>query len=223
MVRSLRHELAILQTDHKQVPHRLFKRARHPFLTSPAKLMLELETSVLSKSALKSQSGSHDRQSALASGSSASTMDPRESPSAPASDEGTVFFRVFEVAEGGPAQAAGLIDGDTVCPSSRRCICGCGCRAFPLTPACTGSIRDKHIGADHAPHPICAAGCFSGGRRQRRRQHDVAGDQARRDCTLHVFSLLTMRCRSSGDVTLEVRPSLWSGRGVLGCRIAAIE
>jgi hypothetical protein len=100
--------------------------------------MLELEASVLSKSALKSQSGSHDRQSALASGSSASTVDSRDSPSAPASDEGTVFFRVFEVAEGGPAQAAGLIDGDTVCPSSRHRICGCGCRLllhFPLTPA----------------------------------------------------------------------------------------
>ena len=76
--------------------------------------MLELEASVLSKTALKSKSDSSDQLSAMASGSSTERMDSQHSPNASTSDEGTVFFRVFEVAEGGPAQAAGLIDGDTV-------------------------------------------------------------------------------------------------------------
>jgi hypothetical protein len=92
-----------------------------------------------------------------------------------------------------------------------------------LTPVHSGSIRDKYFGAHHAPHPVSASGSFPGGRIQRWREHDVASDKARPSRILRLLLSLNFLCRSSGDVILEVRPSLWSGRGVLGCRIAAIE
>jgi hypothetical protein len=76
--------------------------------------MLELEASVLSKSALKPQTVSHDQHPTLDSGSNGTSTSAQDSSRASAGDEGSVFFRVFEVAEGGPAQAAGLMDGDTV-------------------------------------------------------------------------------------------------------------
>jgi hypothetical protein len=83
--------------------------------------MLELEAAVLSKSALKPPSDTRDQPSAAASG--CSSMESQYPLEASVSDEGRVFFRVFEVAEGGPAQAAGLIDGDTVRrPFSTRCF-----------------------------------------------------------------------------------------------------
>ena len=78
--------------------------------------MLDLEASVLSKSALKVAVVSSDRppepEAASDSYSASASTQALAGPSASA--EGTVFFRVFEVAEGGPAQAAGLMDGDTV-------------------------------------------------------------------------------------------------------------
>ena len=76
--------------------------------------MLDLEASVLSKSDLKVAVVSSDRPPEPASDSHSASASTQALAGPSASAEGTVFFRVFEVAEGGPAQAAGLMDGDTV-------------------------------------------------------------------------------------------------------------
>lgn len=76
--------------------------------------MLDLEACVLSKSALKPQAAPHEQPPPHASDANSASTQVRDSSPPAASAESAVFFRVFEVAEGGPAQAAGLIDGDTV-------------------------------------------------------------------------------------------------------------
>jgi hypothetical protein len=76
--------------------------------------MLDLEACVLSKSALKPRAASHEQSVPLASVANFARTEIDDAPPAAASAESAVFFRVFEVAEGGPAQSAGLIDGDMV-------------------------------------------------------------------------------------------------------------
>lgn len=120
--------------------------------------MLELETSVLSKSALKPQSASHDQSPALVSGSNcAGSANAHDSPHVSASADESVFFRVFEVAEGGPAQAAGLTDGDTV----RLLLWLCHVQRY-FDKLIAGSISVQRIGAHHASHSFGAASCISG-------------------------------------------------------------
>jgi hypothetical protein len=167
--------------------------------------MLELEASVLSKSALKPQTVSHD-QHHPDSGSNLTSTSAQDSSHVSAGDE-CVFFRVFEVAEGGPAQAAGLMDGDTVRDafqpllllllSSRFVLFARLCVQVRSVSSTSGLVTHRTPSALQAVSQAVAAsvgGCMS-------------------------WRVI----RSSGDVTLEVRPSVWSGRGVLGCRIAAIE
>ena len=189
--------------------------------------MLELEASVLSKSALKPQLVSHDQAPTLVSTSDITSTNAQQSSLASASAQGCVFFRVFEVADGGPAQAAGLIDGDTVGHFLRLLLLpSFGSPLAILTAAHSGSIRVQYIGAHHASNSFGSASSFSGCRGKRWWMHVLERGQARTFAAflmvLLLFDFKILR-RSSGDLTLEVRPSMWSGRGVLGCRIAAIE
>lgn len=137
--------------------------------------MLELEASVLSKSALKPQAASLDQSPALVSGSnSASSANAHDSPHVAASAEESVFFRVFEVAEGGPAQAAGLTDGDTV-----RLLLRLRCFQRYFDASIAGSICVQHIGARHASHSVGAASGISGSCGKRWWMHVLACRQAR--------------------------------------------
>ena len=144
--------------------------------------MLDLETSVLSKTALKAAVYPSDQPPTPASSSNSASISTQASANGSASADGTVFFRVFEVAEGGPAQAAGLLDGDTVRHACSRCCCYYYRLSFSdvLTRNRLGSICVQHIGVDHASQPVCSASSVSGGRGQRWWMHVVAGGQVLR-------------------------------------------